>query len=81
MNENWKWTDHILEQIKERELTKDLIQMVINNPDEIVPGKYGRQIYHKLLGDNLVRVVADGNILITVYITNQIRKYMKGKQV
>jgi hypothetical protein len=81
MDKNWKWTDHILEQIKERELTKDLIQMVINDPDEIVPGKYGRQIYHKLLGDKLIRVVADGNTLITVYITDQIRKYMKGKQV
>lgn len=81
MNENWKWTDHILEQIEERELTKDLIQMVINNPDEIVPGKYGRQIYQKLLGNKLIRVVADGNTLITVYITDQIRKYMKGKQV
>jgi hypothetical protein len=81
MDKNWKWTDHILEQIKERELTKDLIEMVVNTPDEIVSGKYNRQIYHKLLEDKLVRVVADGNILITVYITDKIKKYMKGKQV
>jgi hypothetical protein len=81
MDKNWKWTDHILEQIKERELTKDLIEMVVNTPDEIVLGKYNRQIYHKLLEDKLVRVVADGNVLITVYITNKIKKYMKGKQV
>jgi len=81
MDKNWKWTDHILEQIRERELTKDLIQMVVNTPDETVSGKYNRQIYHKLLGDKLVRVVADGDILITVYVTDKIKKYMKGKQI
>ena len=81
MSKNWKWTDHILEQIKERELTKELIETVINYPDEVVSGKYGRQIYHKLLGNKLIRVVADNDVPITVYITDKIKKYMKGKQI
>jgi hypothetical protein len=81
MGKNWKWTNHILEQIRERELTKDLIEMVVNTPDETVAGKCGRQIHHKLLGNKLIRVVTDGNTLITVYITDKIKKYMKGKQI
>jgi len=54
--------------------------MVLDNPDEIVPGKYGRQIYHKIVGDKLIRIVADNNVLITVYVTDKIKKYMKGIQ-
>ena len=76
---SWIWTDHIEDQIIERELSRELVETTVNTPDEIVPGKRGRQIYHKLLGDKLIRVVADGDLLITVYITDKIKKYMKGK--
>jgi hypothetical protein len=80
MSKNWIWTDHMEIQIAERELSKELVESVISDPDEIVPGKRGRSIYHKLIGSKLVRVVADGNVLITVYTTSRIEKYMKGKQ-
>lgn len=80
MSENWIWTDHIEIQIAERELSRELVESVINDPDEIVPGRHGRSIYHKLMGNKLVRVVADGNVLITVYTTSRIEKYMKGNQ-
>jgi len=80
VEKSWFWTDHIEEQLIERELSKELIEMVLDNPDEIVPGKYGRQIYHKIVGDKLIRIVADNNVLITVYVTDKIKKYMKGIQ-
>jgi len=76
---DWIWTDHIEYQITERELSRELVETVINTPDEIIPGKYGRLIYHKIVNDRLVRVVADGNVLITVYITSKIQRYMEGR--
>lgn len=79
MPKDWIWTDHIESQIAERELSRELVETVINTPDEIIPGKYGRLIYHKIVNDRLVRVVADGNVLITVYITSKIQRYMKGR--
>ena len=81
MNKNWIWTDHIKEQIIERKLSKEIIETTLNSPDEVVSGKYDRQIYHKILGEKLIRIVADGNVLITVYITDKISKYMKGKRL
>jgi len=77
---NWVWTDHIQMQIRERELSKELVESVVNEPDEVVPGKRGRLIYHKVIDSKLIRVVADSNLLITVYTTSKIEKYMKGKQ-
>jgi hypothetical protein len=67
-------------QIRERELSKELVESVVNEPDEVVPGKRGRLIYHKVIDSKLIRVVADSNVLITVYTTSKIEKYMKGKQ-
>ena len=32
------------------------------------------------MNGKLTRVVADGNILITVYITDNVKKYWRGKQ-
>jgi len=48
MEKEWIWTDHIEEQVIERELLRELVETTVNTPDEIVPGKCGRQIYHKL---------------------------------
>jgi len=75
MKKEWIWTDHIKEQIIERELSIELVETTLNEPDEIVEGNLGRQIYHKLIDDKLIRVITDGNVLITVYITDKVRKY------
>ncbi len=80
MKREWIWTDHIEKQIVERELSRKIIEKAIDDPDEIVAGKYGRQIYHKLIDDRLLRVVIEGNVLITVYVTDKVKKYWRGKQ-
>lgn len=41
MKREWIWTDHIEEQIVERELSKEMIEETIDTPDEVVAGKYG----------------------------------------
>ncbi|MBI4710369.1 MAG: DUF4258 domain-containing protein [Nitrospirae bacterium] len=74
----WKWTDHIELQLVERKIKKELVETVLNNPDSVVTGKKNRKIYQKITGEKLVRVVTEGDSLITVYITDKISKYTKG---
>ncbi|MBI5098044.1 MAG: DUF4258 domain-containing protein [Nitrospirae bacterium] len=74
----WKWTDHIEIQLNERKISRELVETAVNNPDKIVDGKKGRKIYQKITGDKLVRVVTEGDNLITVYLTDKVNKYMGG---
>jgi hypothetical protein len=77
---NWRWTDHILLQLKERNLSKELIEDVLNNPDARIPGSRNRIIYQKLVLGKLLRIVTEGDLLITAYLTDKIGKYVKEAQ-
>ncbi len=72
----WKWTDHIMIQLKERKIPKELVDATLIAPDKIVKGKHKRKIYQKIKGGKLIRVITEGDTLITVYLTNRIKKYM-----
>ncbi len=76
---NWIWTDHIKKQLIERKIPKELVEVAITNPDEIVTGKHNRIIYQKIIENKLIRIMTENNRLITVYFTDKIKKYMKGK--
>ena len=78
--EEWIWTDHIVQQLKERKLSRELIHDVLMKPDDIVIGKRNRLIYQKVIGNKLIRIVTENKKLITVYPTNRIWKYLKGKE-
>jgi len=39
-----------------------------------------RIIYHKLVGDKLLRVVVENDLIITIYLTRKIQKYWKGEK-
>lgn len=77
---NWRWTDHILLQLKERNLSKELIEEVLNNPDARISGSRNRVIYQKLISGKLLRIVTEGDLLITAYLTDKIAKYIKEVQ-
>lgn len=77
---NWKWTDHIKIQLLERKIPKELVEMVLNKPDNVISGKKNRKIYQKMIKNKLIRVVTERNSLITVYLTDKIKKYLKGDQ-
>ncbi|MCX5814445.1 MAG: hypothetical protein NT178_18170 [Proteobacteria bacterium] len=79
-SKEWLWLDHIEEQIKEREIPKKLVELTINEPDEVTPEKYGRIAYQKKVENKLARVIFEGNKLITVCLTDKIKKYTKGEQ-
>ena len=74
---NWCWTQHILIQLKEREIQKDLVETTLECPDKKIKGKKNRMIYQKIVSRKLLRVVTEGDTLITVYMTDKIKKYME----
>jgi transcriptional regulator NrdR family protein len=75
---DWKWTDHIEMQLLERKISKESVETAINNPDQVIDGKRKRKIYQKLVGDKLLRVIAEDDNLITAYLIDKIKKYMGG---
>ncbi len=72
---NWKLTDHLQLQLEERKIAIAMVFQTLENPDEVVKGKRSRLIYHKLFADKLMRVVTEKSSVITVYITNKVKKY------
>jgi hypothetical protein len=74
---DWRWTQHILIQLKEREIQKDLVETTLGSPDKKIKGKKNRMIYQKSVSRKLLRVVTEGDMLITVYMTDKIKKYME----
>ena len=74
---SWQWTDHILLQLKERNLSKELIEDALKNPDHTLPGSKNRTVYHKLVSGKLLRVITEDDLLITAYLTDKIGKYAK----
>ena len=51
---NWVLTDHLKEQLDEREIPKEFVFDALNNPAEIISGDKGREIYHKIIHGKLL---------------------------
>jgi len=51
------YTDYSESAILDRNIDKDVIKDAISNPDELLEGKKGRKIAHKIVGDRLLRVM------------------------
>lgn len=75
--EGWIWTDHICIQMSERKIPGNLIESALNAPDDTIPTKQSRLIYQKKIDNKLIRVVTEGNKVITAYITNKVKKYTR----
>jgi len=71
--------------IELRNISKDLIKETVTNPDQIVEGYGGRIVKQKIYSINnkkkLLRVVCEKSnketIVITAYLTSQIKKYWR----
>jgi uncharacterized iron-regulated protein len=74
---NWEFTDHLLIQLSERKLSIDTVVQGLSEPDEILVGKKNRVIYHKILGNKLLRIIVEDNRIITAYMTSKIKKYLR----
>jgi len=76
---NWKFSDHVELQLSERNISTQSVQDALEAPDEVVKGKRERLIYHKFIDKKLMRVVTEGDLIITVYLTSKISKYYEGQ--
>lgn len=78
-----KYTDYSESSLTDRKISKEIIKESLNKPDEIVEGKNGRKIAHKVIKNKLLRVIfekqnAKTYIVITAYYTHP-RRYIKWK--
>ena len=73
----FKLSDHAQERVKERGIDVEDIYRVLESPDNVLEGKFGRKIYQKVIGRYLVRVIVDGNTFITAYRTSKVGKYRR----
>ncbi len=76
------YTDHAEENIKERKLSKDVIESVIGKPEKTVEAKFGRKIAQRLVGRKLLRVIYEQEedniyIIVTAYYTKPDRYTVK----
>lgn len=74
------YTDYAEETLKEREISKENVELTLLKPVILSEGKKGRKIAHKIFGGRLLRVVfeteANAYIVITAYYTKP-RRYVK----
>jgi len=63
--------------MSKRNISRSLIEDILDSPDEIISTGQNRFIYQKIVENKLVRVVTEENSLVTVYLTSKIRKYTK----
>ena len=76
----FEFSSHSLEQIKLRSITKVIVELVVNEPDEIIIEENNQQIFRKIIENYLHRVFVNSNktpsIIKTVYRTSKINKYL-----
>lgn len=82
-----RFSTHAEERITARKLTRDTIEQVVSNPEQIVPDEddMNRQIYQSLIYENekrkLLRVIAEETVseivIISTYSTSQIQRYWR----
>ncbi len=50
------YTDYAEETLKDREISKKIIESALLDPDEVVDGQKDRKIAHKIIKNKLLRV-------------------------
>ncbi|TVR20809.1 MAG: DUF4258 domain-containing protein [Anaerolineaceae bacterium] len=78
----YRLTDHAREEAERRSIPLDVLDSVMNTPDQIVVAHSGRKVYQSRMEIDsklyLIRVIveeADPLVVITVYRTSNIKKY------
>jgi transcriptional regulator NrdR family protein len=67
------YTDHAEENIKERKLSKKVIEDVVKNPEKVIDSRFRRKIAQKAIAGKLLRVIYEQKdnvyIIVTAYYT------------
>lgn len=81
---DFKYSKHALEEIADRKISKEIVDSVLRNPQQIIDHGINKMVYQSVVeftGDKtyLVRVIVaidkEPNVVITLYKTSKIEKY------
>ena len=80
----FRFIDHALKELERRDIPKQLVLDALEQPDQIVPNIEGREAYHKRIDVNgklyLLRIIVEnGDTVVTVYRTSNVKKYWSGE--
>jgi hypothetical protein len=87
---NFQLSQHAREEIDRRQIPNDFLELVLNDPEQIVEGHAGKKIYQSQIdfGDGaifLLRVVVAHDVepplVVTAYRTSKIAKYWQGEDL
>ena len=83
-----RWTLHALENLEDREIPRSEAQKTLDAPEFDVPGQFPRRVFMCRYFDDIIQqemllrlVIEDTpmeRVVVTVYITSQIEKYLRG---
>lgn len=79
----YRLTTHARDQMIERGVSASELDAVVQSPEQIVPGKRGKNIYQSRIrgGYLLLRLVmsdnSDPGVIITIYLTSQVSRYWR----
>jgi len=82
----FKLSRHALEEIERRGIPRDLLDQVLQNPQQILPERDGKKIYQSQVefGESklfllraIVNDAVEPAVVVTVYRTSKIEKYWR----
>ncbi|MHB8067965.1 MAG: DUF4258 domain-containing protein [Desulfobaccales bacterium] len=83
-----RWSPHALDNLSDREIDREMAEKTLADPELVVPGQTSRLVLMRRYFDQLLqqemllRVIVEDTaterVVITVYKTSQISKYLKG---
>ncbi len=83
-----RWTDHARQNLRDREIPPTEADKTLTDPELVVHGQVPRTVFMRRYHDSilgkemLLRVVVEDTlterVVVTVYKTSQVRKYMPG---
>ena len=79
---------HAREQMEERDIPLELVEQVLEHPEQIILQENGRKVYQSIVrlpsgARQLLRLIVierDRLIVVTVYSTSQIRRYWRDEE-
>lgn len=76
----FEFSNHSLTQLKMRSISKEIVELVINEPDKIIREENNQHIFQKVVENYLYRVLTNNNkkplLVKTVYRTSKFTKYV-----
>lgn len=85
-----RWSNHAIQNLAEREIDRSEVELTMRNPEFTVSDPPAREVYMRRYVDRvlqqemLLRVIAEQteteSVVVTVYKTSQLSRYLKGMQ-